>query len=106
MESGQDFVPVKILPAPILLDDQGERLFYPFIGCKPAQAMGTFPPAADHIPFFAQARVNDSILHMLAEWATQFGLPFPSRKKAFLGKFLRIFRKNGPADFSAGHITR
>jgi hypothetical protein len=41
--------------------------------------MGAFPPATDHVSLFAEPGVDDPVIHVLAEWATQFNLPYPSR---------------------------
>jgi len=35
-------------------------------------AMETFPPAPNHVTIFAQSGIDDPIIHVLAEWATQF----------------------------------
>jgi hypothetical protein len=78
VKTGQDFAPVEVLAAAILLDDQGEGFLHALIGGEPPQAMGAFPPAADHVPFLAQSRVDDPIIRVLAEWAAQ-SLVLPSR---------------------------
>jgi hypothetical protein len=71
MQPGQDLAAVKDLPPPVFFDDQGQSLFHPFIGRKTTLAMGAFPAATDDVAIFAHPRINNPVVNMLAEGATQ-----------------------------------
>src|SRR2546430_423300 len=61
------------LPPAVLLDHHGERLLDPLVGGEAPAAVLAVAPAADRVPFLAEARVHDPVLQVVAERAAHAG---------------------------------
>src|SRR5262245_63431756 len=67
--------PVVAFSSTVFLDHQRHHLLHPFISSKATVTMRALSPTPDHIVVFAQSRVDNTIICLMAEVAFHAGYP-------------------------------
>jgi len=59
--------PVVAFSSTVFLNHQRHHFFHPLISGKPTVTIGALSPAPDHVAVFAQARIDNAIVSLMAE---------------------------------------
>src|SRR5262249_34913967 len=76
-QAGEHLLAVEALAPSVLLHHEMGDLVDALVGGEPLAAGEAFPPAADHLPLLALARVHHLVFHVSAEGTLHLGLVGP-----------------------------